>query len=111
MAAAGVSTPCSSGNLSRSKASARPHSPSITDVAEGTVPVGTTALIPYSGTCGTQSREGYIFTVYFLSTPVPAGQDPRDPFTLKNTLRAQSLEVRTTIGYRNIDGRPATGFP
>lgn len=85
--------------------------PSVTDVAEGAVLDGSTVLIPYSGTCGTLSREGYIFTVYFLSTPSPPTPDPRDPYTLENTLLAQSLETRTTIGYRNIDGRPATGFP
>lgn len=82
--------------------------PNVTDIAEGTVLDGSTVLIPYSGTCGTLSREGYIFTVYFMSSPVPPGQNARDPFTLKNTLRAQSLEVRTTIGYRNIYLRPAS---
>ncbi len=84
--------------------------PSVTALSEGTVPTGATVVIPYAATCAIEFREAYIFTAYFLSSPVPPGLDPHDPFTLKNTLRAQSLEVRTTVGYRNIDARSATGF-
>jgi phosphatidylethanolamine-binding protein (PEBP) family uncharacterized protein len=84
--------------------------PAVTDVAEGTVPAGATAVLPYAATCATQTREAYIFTLVFLSTPVPAGQDPRDPYSLKQFLREHSIETRATVGYRNIDGRPATGF-
>ncbi|MCX6521888.1 MAG: hypothetical protein NTZ21_14620 [Actinobacteria bacterium] len=84
--------------------------PTVTDVAQGSVPAGATAVIPYSATCAAETREAYIFTLVFLSTPVPAGQDPRDPYSLKQFLREHSIESRTTVGYRNIDGRPATGF-
>jgi phosphatidylethanolamine-binding protein (PEBP) family uncharacterized protein len=85
--------------------------PTVTEIVEGGLPAGATAVIPYGATCNAELRDAYIFTVYFLSTPSPPTPDPRDPYTLENTLLAQSLETRTTIGYRNIDGRPATGFP
>ena len=84
--------------------------PTVTDMAAGTVPVGATSVLPYAATCAAQTREAYIFTLVFLSTPVPAGQDPRDPYSLKQFLREHSIESRATVGYRNIDARPATGF-